>query len=260
MPDAAVTTGAGPPRVVLVTGAASGIGAACCRRLAAPGTAILVHTRRNEAGAEATAAAVRGAGGQAAVALGDLADPALPAQLVQQATFLWGGLDAIIANAGFADRTPLAGEGAEAALARALDTMLWGFLRLARAALPHLARRPTPRIIAVSSFAAHRIRPGAGHFPATAAAKSALESLIRSLALEAAPHAITVNAVAPGYIRKDTAAHSALDPAQWTDILGQIPLARLGTPDDIADAIAWLASPGAGYVTGQTIHVNGGLL
>ncbi len=245
-------------RVVIVTGAASGIGAACCRRLAAAGTAILVHTRKNEDGARRTAEAVRDAGGEAEVALGDMADPDLPARLVARATERFGGLDVIVANAGFADKTPLLLLD-DAAVARSLDPILWGFLRLARAAVPALTGRPAPRIVAVSSFVAHVFRTDVATFPASAAAKAGVEALVRALAVEAASRGITVNAVAPGFTRKDPGAHAAYDAKQWEAVLARIPLGRLGTPEDVADAVAWLASPAAGYVTGQVVHVNGGL-
>jgi NAD(P)-dependent dehydrogenase (short-subunit alcohol dehydrogenase family) len=245
-------------RVVLVTGAASGIGAACCRKLAAPGTAVLVHTRKNADGAERVAASVREAGGEAAVMLGDMADPSLPGALVARALEAFGGLDVVVAAAGFADRTPFATAG-DAVFAKSLDGVLWGFLRLARAALPHLKGRTTPRILAVSSFVAHVFRPDVTLFPASAAAKAGVEALVRTLAVEAAAEGITVNAVAPGYTRKDPGAHAALTPAQWEAVAAKIPLRRLGTPDDVAAMIAFLASAEAGYVTGQVIHVNGGL-
>jgi NAD(P)-dependent dehydrogenase (short-subunit alcohol dehydrogenase family) len=249
----------GRPRVVLVTGAASGIGAACCRRLAAPGTAILVHTRQNAAGARQTAAAVRDAGGEAEVALGDIADPALPAALVAEAVRRFGGLDVVVANAGFADRTKLA-DLTDQGFARSLDSVLFAFLRLARAALPALAGAPAPRIIAISSFVAHVFRTDAATFPATAAAKAGVEALVRALAVEAAGDGCTVNAVAPGFTRKDAAGHSALSAAQWEAVVARIPMGRLGTPDDVANAVAFLADPASGYVTGQVLHVNGGLI
>jgi NAD(P)-dependent dehydrogenase (short-subunit alcohol dehydrogenase family) len=246
-------------RCILVTGAASGIGAACCRALAVPGHAVLVHTRRNRAGAEATLAAIEAAGGQGALAFGDLADPALPQALVAQAVARFGRLDVVVANAGFADRTPVA-RLEDADFARSLDTVLFAFLRLARAALPHLAQGEAPRLIAISSFVAHVFRTDAATFPATAAAKAGVEALVRALAVEAAPQGITVNAVAPGFTRKDTAGHSALTPAQWEAVVARIPMHRLGTPDDVAHAVAFLAAPASGYITGQVLHVNGGLI
>lgn len=246
-------------RRFLVTGAASGIGAACCRRMAGPGTAFLVHTRKNAEGAEQVAAQIRAAGGQAAVMLGDIADPALPEALVAEAVARFGGLDVVVANAGFADKTKLA-ELSDAGFARSMDTVLWAFLRLSRAALPVLAKGEAPRLVAISSFVAHMFRTDAALFPATAAAKAGVEALVRAIAVEAAAQGITANAVAPGFTRKDATGHSALDPAQWAAVVAKIPLGRLGTPDDVAQAVAFLASPEAGYITGQVLHVNGGLV
>lgn len=247
------------PRIILVTGAASGIGAACCRRLAGPGTAVLVHTRKNRDGAEQVAEDVRAAGGQAAVMLGDIADPALPEALVAECVARFGGLDVVVANAGFADKTKLA-DLTDMGFARSMDTVLWAFLRLSRAALPALAKSEAPRIVAISSFVAHVFRTDAATFPATAAAKAGVEALVRAIAIEAAADGITANAVAPGFTRKDATGHSALDPAQWAAVISRIPMGRLGTPADVAQAVAFLASPEAGYITGQVLHVNGGLV
>ena len=246
-------------RAILVTGAASGIGAAICRALAVPGTAILLHTRRNRDGAEATAAKVRAAGAEAAVTLGDLAEPDVAAALVAQAAARFGGLDVLVSNAGFADRTPVAeltGQG----VAASMEAMLGAFFRLARAAIPHLTTGRYPRVIAVSSFVAHVYRPDVGTFPATAAAKAALEALVKALAVELAPRGVTVNAVVPGFICKDPGAHRAVDPAVLAQQVARIPLGRIGLPEDVAAAVAFLASPVAGYITGQALHVDGGLV
>ncbi len=246
-------------RIILVTGAATGIGAACCRRMAGPGTAILVHTRKNAEGAERTAEAVRAKGGLAHVVLGDIADPATPAALVQAAQEAFGGLDVVVANAGFADKTPLL-QTDDAQIARTLDTVLWAFIRLARAALPVLTEGQNPRLIAISSFVAHSFRNDVTVFPATSAAKAAVEALVRGLAIEYAPKGVTVNAVAPGFTQKDAGAHAAYSPAQWEMVKRSVPLGRLGTPDDVAAAVNFVASAEAGYVTGQVWHVNGGLV
>lgn len=243
-------------RVVLVTGAASGIGAACARRLAAPGTAFLLHTRRNAEGLARVAEEIRAKGAETEAMLGDIADPALPEALAARAVARFGRLDAVVFAAGFADRTPFA-EAPDATFAKSLDAVLWGFLRTARAALPHLREG---RIIAISSFVAHVFRTDVATFPASAAAKAGMEALVRAIAVEAAASGTTVNAVSPGYTRKDPGAHAALTPEQWQAVTAKIPMRRLGTPEDVAAMVAFLASDEAGYVTGQVMHVNGGLV
>src|SRR3984885_2717985 len=246
-------------RRILVTGAASGIGAAICRTMAAPDTAILVHTRRNRDGAEAVAAQIRSAGGEADVALGDLADPAVAAALLDTMAARFGGCNVLISNAGFADRTGFA-ELTDAALTASTEAIQGAFFRLARAALPALREARDGRVIAVSSFVAHTFRTDVTTFPASAAAKAGLEALVRALAVELGPSGVTVNAVAPGFIRKDTGAHRAIPPAALVAQTARVPLGRIGLPEDVAAVVAFLASAGAGYVTGQAIHVDGGLV
>jgi len=246
-------------RVILVTGAAIGIGAAVCRRMAGPGTAFLVHTRKNREGAEATAEAIRAEGGLAEIMLGDISQPDTPAALVAEAKSRFGRLDVVVANAGFADKTPLL-QADDAQFARTLDTVLWGFIRLARAALPELAQGQDARLIAISSFVAHVFRQDVNTFPATAAAKAGVEALVRALAVDFARQGITVNAVAPGYTQKDPGAHAAYSAEQWKAVAEKVPLGRLGTPDDVASLVNFVASPEASYITGQVMHVNGGLI
>jgi NAD(P)-dependent dehydrogenase (short-subunit alcohol dehydrogenase family) len=246
-------------RVALVTGAASGIGAAICRILAGPDIAILVHTRANRAGAQAVVDAVRASGGLAELALGDLAEPDIAAALVSRAAECFGALDILVSNAGFADRTKFA-ELTDAAMTRSMEAIHGGFFRLSRAALPHLLAGRDSRIVAVSSFVAHAFRTDLAVFAASAAAKAASEALVRALAIELAPSGVTVNAVIPGFIRKDAGAHAAFTPAQAAAQTARIPLGRLGLPEDVAAAVAFLVSPGAAYITGQALHVDGGLV
>jgi len=134
------------------------------------------------------------------------------------------------------------------------------FLELATAALEDLKASSRGRMIGISTFFAHDFARVGGRYPASAAAKAGLEALVKSLAAQLAPSGCTVNCVAPGYVRKDAGSgHSSLSPEEWDRIAADIPLGRLAETDEIAAAIAFLMSDEASYITGQVLHVNGGL-
>jgi NAD(P)-dependent dehydrogenase (short-subunit alcohol dehydrogenase family) len=246
--------------VALITGAASGIGAATAREIAARCRALVLHTRgssaTSRAGLETTAAVARQMGSEVLTLTGDLAEPGAGGEIVAAAVARFGRLDQIVSNAGFADRRPLT-ELSRADLERSLAIMAGAFLDLARAGAPHLARSKAGRVVFVSSFVAHRFVPGA-IFAASAAAKSAGEAMMRALAAELAPAGVTVNAVVPGYTRKD-GGHSALNPDAWRAAAAATPLGRIAEPADVAALIAFLLSPSARHITGQAIAVDGGL-
>jgi NAD(P)-dependent dehydrogenase (short-subunit alcohol dehydrogenase family) len=248
-------------RVVLITGAASGIGAAVCRRIAGPACGLVLHTRGSRDSRRQDLKTVAGqaedAGSPVLTLFGDLSEDGIAAGLVEQAQAHFGRLDQIVSNAGFADRR-LLGEVDRETLDRSLRVMPGAFFDLVTAASPALRASPWGRVVAVSSFVAHVYRQD-GLFPATAAAKAGLESLAKSLAVQLAPAGVTVNSVVPGYTRKDATGHSALSEEGWQRAIDKTPNGRIAEPDDHAAMIAFLLSHDAAHITGQVIHIDGGL-
>jgi len=248
-------------RVALITGAGSGIGAALALRLASPEYGLLLHSRgRDETGRGRLAAVVeacRAAGAEVEPASGDRAEEGVGAAAVDHAVTRFGRLDHLVHNAGFADRR-LFGELTRTDLEESLRAMPGAFLELAGAALPALAASAHARVVVVSSFVAHRFVAGQ-LFPASAAAKAALEALAKSLAVQLAASGATVNIVAPGFTRKDAGKVGQLSSEAWNEAASRNAQRRLAVPGDIAATIAFLLSDGAAHITGETIHVDGGL-
>ncbi len=237
-------------RVALVTGATGGIGAATARALHARGARLAV-TGRRAAELEALAAELGGEG--VLVVPADLADPAAPAALVEQVEGKLGSLDILVNNAGFT-RDMLALRMGDADWAAVLEVDLTAPFRLARAALRGMMKRRHGRIVSIASIVGVTGNAGQANY---AAAKAGLIGMSKSLAQEVATRGVTVNVVAPGFVK--TAMTDALPEAARTKLLERIPAGRMGTPEDIGAAVVYLASAEAAWVTGQTLHVNGGM-
>ena len=230
----------------LVTGGASPIGEAICRRLAADGMHVVVHGHANPARAEAVAQAI---GGEPLIA--DITDVAAMAAALA-AVLHHGPLQILVHNAGAHDDVPLAGMS-EAQWRGVLDVSLTGFFAALRPlVLPMIGTR-WGRVVALSSVSALLGNRGQVNY---AAAKAGLIGAVRSLAREVASRGITANAVAPGVIASP-AVDTALDPARVAEL---VPMRRTGRPEEVADLVGFLCSEQAGYITGQVISINGGMI
>lgn len=237
-------------KIALVTGASSGIGVGIAEALHAQG-AHVVLTGRREAELNAVATAL---GERASVMVADLNDPAAPAALVEGIEAAHGRLDILVNNAGFT-RDMLALRMDDGDWNAVLEVDLNAPFRLARAALRGMMKRRSGRIVSIASIVAVTGNAGQANY---AAAKAGLIGMSKSLAQEVAPRGVTINVVAPGFIA--TPMTDKLNEAQRSGLLSRIPLGKMGSAKDVACAVAYLASDEAAWVTGTTIHVNGGML
>jgi 3-oxoacyl-[acyl-carrier protein] reductase len=236
-------------KTALVTGASGGIGAGIARALHGQGAVVVLSGTRTDA-LQALAAEL---GERTHVCAADLKDAAAPDALIAAAEAAAGPLHILVNNAGFT-RDMLALRMKDEDWQAVLDVDLTAPFRLARATLRGMLRRRAGRIIGISSIVGATGNAGQANY---AAAKAGLVGMTKALAQEAGSRGVTVNVVAPGFI--ETPMTDALSEAQRTKLGEQIPLGRLGQPADIAAAVVYLASDEAAWVTGATLHVNGGM-
>jgi 3-oxoacyl-[acyl-carrier protein] reductase len=238
-------------RIALVTGASRGIGAAIARQLARQGAHVLAAARGEHA--KAVVDEIAAAGGRAESIALDVTDPGVAEAVVNDAVERYGRLDVLVSNAGIArDQLMLRmkREDWDAVLA----TNLTAAFALTQAALKPMIRQRAGRIICISSVVGQSGNAGQANY---AASKSGLIGFAKAVALEVASRGITVNVVAPGLI--DTDMTRAITESARGDWASKIPLRRLGTPDDVASAVCFLASDEASYITGHVLAVNGGM-
>ena len=242
-------------RVAVVTGGSRGIGAAVARALAGRGCAVVIGYAAASDAAAGVVKGIEAAGGRALALRADVANPEDARRLASAAAEAFGPPDILVNNAGVISRDPFEGHDLEA-FRRILRVNLEGTVNCTMAVVPAMRERGWGRIVNVSSIAGRIGDLTAA--PSYGASKGAVSAFTKSAARALAPHGITVNAVAPHAIATDMS-------AQWSEerrraIVASIPVGRLGTPEEVAAAVAFLASEEAGFITGQVLHVNGGFL
>ncbi len=240
-------------KVAIVTGSGKNIGKAIAEMLAADGAAVVVNGRGDRPIVETTAREIRTAGGQALPYLADVSKPDQVAAMVEAAVKEFGGVDIAVGNAGLRRQTSFLQMSIEE-WHEILSVALDGAFILAKAVVPEMIKRGGGAFVGLSGISHHAGAAGRVHVNAS---KAGLEGFLRGLAMELAPHNITANTVAPGSI--DTVRGPSAGGPGGRSHSGNIPLGRQGRPEEIAAMVRFLVGPEGRYVTGQTIHVNGGL-
>ncbi|XCN74724.1 MAG: 3-oxoacyl-ACP reductase FabG [Candidatus Electrothrix aestuarii] len=240
-------------KIALVTGGSRGIGRAICLQLAAQGATVGINYVSNSSAAEEVLAEITGQGGNGFVCGFDVADTKAVGKAIKNLTAEQGGLDILVNNAGIT-RDGLMARMKDDDWDAVLNTNLKGAFTCSKAAMRGMMKKRWGRIINITSVIGFLGNAGQVNY---ASAKAGLIGLTKSMARELAGRQVTVNCVAPGYIATDMTADLPEDIQKM--ILSSIPLGTLGTPEDVASAVTYLASEGSGYMTGQTLHVNGGM-
>lgn len=241
-------------KTALVTGASRGIGRAIALRLAAEGANIAINYAGNTAKAEETKAAIEAAGGKAALFQADVSDSAQVEQMVVSVLETFGSLDILVNNAGIT-RDGLLMRMKEEDFDAVLDTNLKGIFHVTKAVTKIMMKQRSGRIVNMASVVGIIGNAGQTNY---AAAKAGVIGFTKSAARELAARGITVNAVAPGFIATDMTA--AMPEKAKEATLAAIPLRRMGTPEDVANAVLFLVSDQAAYITGQVVKVDGGMV
>ncbi|MFM0322865.1 3-oxoacyl-ACP reductase FabG [Caballeronia glebae] len=239
-------------QVAIVTGASRGIGRAIALELAKQG-ATVIGTATSESGAAGISEALQQAGGKGRGAVLNVNDAAAADAFIDGIVKEFGTLNVLVNNAGIT-KDQLAMRMKDDEFDAVIDTNLRAVFRLSRAVLRPMMKARGGRIINITSVVGSSGNPGQANY---AAAKAGVAGMTRALAREIGSRGITVNCIAPGFI--DTDMTKVLPQEQRNALTASIPLGRLGAPEDIAHAVAFLASPFAGYITGTTLHVNGGM-
>jgi 3-oxoacyl-[acyl-carrier protein] reductase len=240
-------------KVAMVTGASRGIGRAIALRLAEEGCDVAVNYHRSGATAQEVADEVVRLGRRALVLGADVASSGEVEAMVTAVEDEIGPVDILVNNAGI-HKHHKSWEMSVEDWDRIIDVNLTGTFLTSRLLGPRMAERGWGRIVNISSVVA---MSGTDHEAHYAASKAGIHGLTKSLALELSPRGVTVNAVAPGWIRTDMTADTT--DQEMVEALRKVPLGRIGDPEEIASVVAYLASPESGYITGQVLHVNGGM-
>ncbi|MBM3585152.1 MAG: 3-oxoacyl-ACP reductase FabG [Alphaproteobacteria bacterium] len=243
-------------RVAIVTGSSRGIGRAVARRFAADGAKVVVHCRATMDNAEAVVAEIARAGGTAMAVKGNVGHKQDAEAIVAAAEKRFGKVDILVSNAGIVIDRPFL-ESTDEDWARAMDSNLNGFFYMTRAALPGMVKRGWGRVIATGSCITEIADFGGNKYSVCTASKGGISAMLRPIAAEVARQGVTVNGVSPGYIATEMLGE--IDASGLEAALGLVPMRRYGKPEEIAAAMAFLASDDAAYITGQILRVNGGM-
>jgi NAD(P)-dependent dehydrogenase (short-subunit alcohol dehydrogenase family) len=240
----------------IVTGSSRGIGKAIALRFARDGARVAVNCVATVEQAEAVAREIREAGGEAIVLRADVSRREEAERLIAGTIAAFGKVDILVSNAGIVIDRPYV-ESTDEDWARAIENNLHGFFNVTRAVLPHMIQRKQGRIIATGSCITEVADFGGNKYSVCTASKGGIVAMLKPMAAEVARHGVTVNAVSPGYIATEMLGE--IDAAGVEAALHLVPMRRYGKPEEIAAAMAFLASDEAAYITGQTLRVNGGM-